>query len=69
MSGIKICVPLAGKEQLKEKLRGPSREGNWESIREERLLNASRERTEMSLDPDGTKRAEGVVAPITADEL
>lgn len=38
-------------------------------LREERLLSASRERTEMSLDPDGTNRAEGMVAPITADEL
>lgn len=51
------------------KFRGPSREGNWESVREERILSATREKAEMSLGPAGTNRAEGVVAPITADEL
>ena len=55
--------------QLKVKLRGPSRERNWESVREERILSATRERTETSLGPAGTNRAEVVVAPMAADGL
>lgn len=49
--------------QLKEKLRGFSRERNREFVREERILSAIRERTEMSLGAAGTNRAEGVMAP------
>lgn len=42
--------------QLKGRLRVFNRERKWESLREERMLSATRERRGISPGPDGTKK-------------